>query len=344
MIDLVQRLVRIPSISRDHDGQRRVIEACLDHLPGLHVQRSASGLPWAFAATDPAPRVLFACHTDTVPVGDDWSRDPFGGELIDDRVIHGRGSVDMKGGLAAAVSAVAYAAREGLSAGLLMTSDEEIGGLGAAQAAAEFSLDKAPALVVIPEATDNKFSRGHRGAAWYTVTAHGRPAHGSTPSAGVNAISLLSEHVISRLGSVPVNTDDYLGPDTVNLGMIRGGQAPNVVPDRAELTLDFRTVAGASTIRGWLDGLPESISVVETFDLPSLRTDDVPAVMDEFAQLGPLPYFTDGAMLSPLVGDAPIVIWGPGGGDQMHTVDEVLSIASLEAAVANFQRVVRALG
>lgn len=342
-MSLVQDLIRIPSISRDHDGQRRVQETCVDALPGMSVIRSTAGLPWTFVATTDSPAVLFACHTDTVPVSDDWSRNPFSGELVDG-LIHGRGSVDMKGGLAAAVAAVSFAAGEGLSAGLLMTSDEEIGGLGAAQAAAELSLGAEPALVVIPEATDNKFSRGHRGAAWYTVTAHGRSAHGSTPSEGVNAISLLSEHVISRLGSIPVNVDDYLGPDTVNLGMISGGQAPNMVPDHAELTLDFRTVAGASEIRGWLGELPESISVAETFDLPSLRTDAVPPVLDYVEQLGPLPYFTDGAMLSPLTGRAPIVIWGPGGGDQMHTVDEVLSVASFEQAVADFQRVVRELG
>lgn len=343
-MDLLRELIRTPSISRDHDGQRRVQESCLDALPGLEVQRSTDGLPWALVSTTPAPAVLFVCHTDTVPVSGDWSRDPFSGELIDGRLIHGRGSVDMKGGLAVAVNAVAFAAREGLSAGLLMTSDEEIGALGATQAAAELSLAQPPALVVVPEATDNKFSRGHRGVAWFRIHAHGRSAHASTPSEGVNAISLLSEHVISRLETLPTNTDPYLGTDTVNLGAINGGQAPNMVPDHAELTLDLRTVAGTAGIQEWLDGLPGEFSVDQLVELAPLRTDAVPPIMAEFEDLGPLPYCTDGSVLTPLIGDAPVVIWGPGGGGQMHTVDEVLSVASYEQAVANFRRVVAELG
>lgn len=343
-MDLLRELIRIPSISRDHDGQRRVQDACLAALPELEVQRSSNGLPWTFVSTSPAPAVLFVCHTDTVPVSGDWSGDPFSGELIDGRLIHGRGSVDMKGGLAAAVDAVASAAREGLSAGLLMTSDEEIGALGATQAAAELSLGGEPSLVVVPEATDNKFSRGHRGVAWFKVHAHGRSAHASTPSKGVNAIFLLSAEVISRLDSLPANTDPYLGTDTINLGAIKGGQAPNMVPDHAELSLDLRTVAGTAQIREWLDGLGDEFSVEKLVDLSPLRTDAVPPVMSEFEDLGPLPYCTDGSVLSPLIGDAPVVIWGPGGGDQMHTVDEVLSVESYEQAVANFRRVVEELG
>lgn len=346
-LDLVQRLVRIQSVSGDLAGQRAVQEAVLDYLgDGLDVVRSEHGRPWTLVTTGAEPAVLFACHTDTVPVGDvaDWNYPPFSGELIEnDTLLHGRGSVDMKGGLAAAAGALKYAAEHGLGAALLMTSDEEIGLLGAAQAAQELTEPLAPRLVIIPEATGNRYSRGHRGGSWFTVTARGRSAHSSTPDAGINAIRLLGEHVISRIDEIPVGTDDYLGADTINLGTIHGGQAPNMVPDHAELVLDCRTVAGDAAIRAWLADLPESMTVQQTVDLPPLEPRAVPAVMDDFTELGPAPYLTDGAVLQSVVGNAPVVIWGPGGDDQMHTIDESLSIASFDTALVNYRNVVDSL-
>lgn len=345
MIELAQQLVRISSVSEDYDGQRAVMDAVVAWLrdrqvPATAVQRSSSGRPWTLISVSDAPVVLFACHVDTVPFGSGWQRAPLSGDVIDG-LLHGRGSVDMKGGLAAAADTLAWAHGEGIEVGLLLTSDEELGALGAEEAAASLSLD--PGLVIIPEATDNKYSRGHRGAAWFTAIAHGRSAHGSTPAAGINAIRLLSDKLISVLDSFPSATDDYLGSDSANIGMISGGSARNMVPDEARATLDFRTVAGGAEIRAWLEGLDPAITIEQVFDKPPLRTDSVPDALKEFEDLGPLPYFTDASVLGPIAGSAPIVIWGPGGGDQMHTVDEVMSLRSLEEAGRNYRRVVAAL-
>ncbi len=346
-IDLTSRLVAISSVTGDYHGQAAVQDVCVNYLSRreLEVTSSREGRPWTLIRTQKDPGVLFVCHTDTVPVGDvnDWTRDPHSG-LVGEGVIHGRGSVDMKGGLAAAVSVLADAATRGLGVGLLLTADEEIGGVGAAEIAGNFTLGFTPRLVVVPEATDNVYSRGHRGAAWFDVTAHGRSAHGSTPAAGVNAITLLSEKVISRLDQAPLAEDGYLGSDTINLGMISGGQAPNIVPDHAELTLDCRTVNGGAALREWLDALGPEFSVHQRFDLPSLNTETVPGVMEQFPVSGPATYFTDAAVIQDLVGGAPTVIWGPGRPDQMHTVDEVMHIDSLERALRNFRTVVDALG
>lgn len=355
-IDFLQSLIRVPSMSGDHGAQREIQDMCLQHLrergvaeQQLTVQRSRGERPWTLIATsENAPAVLFVCHTDTVPVSDaaEWSGDPFSGSLIhapDNPHLHGRGSVDMKGGLAAALECFLHAVQHGLGAAVLLTSDEETGGHGAGDAAANLTIEMAPKLVVVPEATDNHYSRGHRGASWFNVTAHGRAAHGATPAAGINAIRLLAEEVIARLDEAPSAADDYLGVDTVNLGTITGGAAPNIVPDRASLALDVRTVAGGAAFREWLDKTPASIEVEQLFELPSLSTEQVPAVMSEFIDAGPMPYFTDGAMIQNRVGGAPIVIWGPGGGDQMHTIDEQLSLSSLEQSVANYIHVLEEL-
>ena len=346
-IELTSRLVAIPSVTGDHHGQAAVQDTCLNYLSrhDLEVTTSREGRPWSLVRTPKEPALLFVCHTDTVPVGEvnDWTRNPHSG-VADGDVIHGRGSVDMKGGLAAAVTTLADAAARDLGVALLMTADEEIGGVGAAEVASSLSLGFTPQLVVVPEATDNVYSRGHRGAAWFDVTAHGRSAHGSTPAAGINAITLLSEKVISRLGTAPLSEDEYLGSDTINLGMISGGQAPNIVPDHAELTLDCRTVNGGGALRAWLDTLGPELSVHQRFDLPSLNTETVPGVLEQFPASGPATYFTDAAVIQELVGGAPTIIWGPGHPDQMHTVDEVMHVDSLAQALRNFRTVVEALG
>lgn len=344
-VDLVQELVRIPSISRNFEGQKAVQQAALSFLPNLLTIRGERERPLSYVGTSLSPTVLFACHTDTVPVSDDWELDPFSGELVDDGTyVHGRGSVDMKGGLAAAIAAVEYADSCGYEAGLLMTSDEEIGGLGASEAFEQLRLEREPQLVIIPEATDNGYSMGHRGAAWFELSAQGKAAHGSTPDEGINAIRMLADQVIAHLDEFPAATDDYLGSDSVNLGIISGGQAPNMVPDSAKMTLDFRTVAGSDEIRRWVSKRCwPGIKVDQIFDLPSLRTPSVPAAMKRYQHLGPLTYFTDGAVLHELTGNAPIVIWGPGEPDQMHTVDEKLRISSYRTAITNYCTVIRDL-
>ncbi|GAB3946194.1 M20 family metallopeptidase [Corynebacterium tapiri] len=342
-VELAQQLVRIPSFSRDHAAQRRVQDVCVDFVrsrvtaDALTVRRSAGDdAPWTLLSVGEGG-VLFACHTDTVPVGEGWSFDPHSGELKDGRLF-GRGSVDMKGGLAAGIDALIYAAERGLATSVLLTSDEEIGGFGAEAWAAQGSLN--PRLVIIPEATDNTYSRGHRGADWLTVTATGRSAHGSTPQAGVNAIRLLSTAVISLLDDAPINHDPYLGPDTINLGTITGGTAPNMVPDSASMVLDCRTVAGGDDLVAWLEGLHPAISVERTLIRPALHARDTAGLLQGFEDVGPATYFTDGALLQDAVGEAPIVIWGPGEPDQMHTVGESLLLSSYDAAVKNYCSVV----
>lgn len=350
-VTLTQELVRLPSPTGDYPGQTAVQDACLAALDAvvekLEINRMPEGRPWTLATVQgQEPTVLFVCHTDTVPTGpaSDWARDPHSGDIVDAAYIHGRGSVDMKGGLAAALAALHHAALHDLGAGVLMTSDEEIGGLGAEQFAAEFGDRLRPQLVVLPEATENTYSRGHRGASWFSVTAHGRAAHGSTPSAGVNAIRLLSDKVISALDTIPVEADEYLGLDSINLGTINGGAAPNMVPARASLTLDCRTVASGRDIRAWLESLPVAFTTEEILNRPPLEARAVPAAMDQFDDVGPVPYFTDGAMVQHVVGQAPLVVWGPGEKDQMHTVDERMLITSLDTAVANYCAVIDALG
>ena len=115
-----------------------------------------------------------------------WTHHPLSGEVVSQRII-GRGASDMKGGLAAAVTALLNTVRGDVSCGLLLTADEEIGCAGARAAAGALSALPVGA-VIIPESTANDVLLAHRGALWLRLTARGLAAHGGTPERGRNAL------------------------------------------------------------------------------------------------------------------------------------------------------------
>ncbi len=350
VVDLVRELVRRPTVSGDPRPQRDVMglisEVLRERAPHLErVDGDDADQPWTLLTTptDPdRPRLLFACHVDTVPAvdGAHWQRDPFSAEAEDGRV-WGRGGSDMKAGLVAAVAAVAAADPE-TPVGLLLTSDEEIGSKGALVAARALQGTRTGA-VVVPEATGNEVVLGHRGALWLAVRAAGRAAHGSTPHLGHNAVLDLVA-VLARAGSqLPLASEDFLGTETWNPGVIRGGTVPNVVPDAAEVLVDMRTVGDGTALQTWWRSQPEVAEVEVRVDLPPLLTSaEDPWVQALPAVVRPQPatYFTDGSVLGPVADGAPIVVWGPGTPAVMHARDEYVEVAELEQAAAAFSEAV----
>ncbi len=353
-VRLASRLVQIPSPSGDWPGQLRIIDAALAEVEAavpagtLEIARSRPGEPpWALVTVARAsgPALLFACHVDTVPVRspETWSSPPHDGSVVEGR-LHGRGAVDMKGGLAAAADALVHGARTGSPVALLLTSDEEIGCLGAAAAAPALGQGRFGA-VIIPEATENTVVLGHRGAWWAAVTVTGTAAHGSTPHLGSNAALSLARLVARADEELPLRGPGPLGAETWNLGRVEGGQAANVVPDHARAVIDHRVCGPADALRAWWAEQPETAAVETLLDLPSLQTapDDpwiarLPAPVND----SPAPYYTDGAVLAAALPGAPVAIWGPGAARHMHGTDEVLDLAELEAAVELFTTAVDA--
>lgn len=343
VVDLVRELVRRPTVSGDAGAQRAVIGVVGDVLaaaaPALQRHEGTDrDQPWTLftSATDPRrPRLLVACHVDTVPATDPagWQRDPFGADLDGGRV-WGRGGSDMKAGLVAAVAAVA-AADPQVPLALLLTSDEEIGSRGAAAAAGAVA-DLAVGAVVVPEATGNRVVLGHRGALWLAVRATGRAAHGSTPERGHNALLDLVA-VLGRAGrELPLATDPFLGTETWNPGVLQAGTVPNVVPDRAEVLVDQRTVGTGAGLADWWRAQPEVADVGVLVDLPPVRTDPADpwvAGLPATVEPGPATYFTDASVLGAVTGGAPVVVWGPGTPSVMHAVDEYVEVAEVDQAV-----------
>ena len=350
-VELVRELVRTPTVSGDAASQRGLLGTVTDVLTvaAPHLQRRAGtdpDQPWTLltSPTDPGrPRLLLACHVDTVPAADpgSWQRDPFGADLDGGRV-WGRGGSDMKAGLVAAVAALA-AAPEGAPVALLLTSDEEIGSRGAAAAAGAVA-ELEVGAVVVPEATGNRVVLGHRGALWLAVRAQGLAAHGSTPERGHNALLDLVA-VLGRAGhALPLAREPFLGEETWNPGVMRSGTVPNVVPDRAEVVVDQRTVGDGAALLAWWRAQPEVAGVDVLVDLPPVRTsagDPWVAGLPAPVEPAPAAYFTDASVLRPVVGDAPIVVWGPGTPAAMHAVDEHVEVPELRQAATAFTEALR---
>jgi acetylornithine deacetylase/succinyl-diaminopimelate desuccinylase family protein len=217
------------------------------------VVRSADGRPSLVAAlgSGARPRLAWNGHLDVVPAGDPdtWDHPPFAGTVDGGRLI-GRGAVDMKGAIGAALAAVAAIRRAGVELGgtldLHLVADEELTGLLGTRLLLERGFLTQDACVV-GEPTDLQLALAERGGAWITATSRGTAAHGSRPHLGVNAITAMARFLLRIDEVLPDREHPLVGRPTVNAAMIEGGSAPNVVPDRCVVEIDRRTVPGETS-------------------------------------------------------------------------------------------------
>ena len=287
--------------------------------------------------------LCFTGHVDVVPLGAaPWQHDPFGAEIVDGR-LYGRGSSDMKSGVAAFVAAainLADSLREGPGLSLIITAGEETGCEGAAHLV---GLDEAKLLIgtagalVVGEPTGNQPLLGHKGAFWLSASARGITAHGSMPERGDNAVYKIARAALTLENfSFEAGPHPLMGQPTLNVGMVRGGLNINSVPDAAELGIDIRSVAGQDhrqLLQCLCHTLGPHIQLRTLLDVESVFTEpDDPWMRRVFslcqARSGQAPqaqtvsYFTDAAMLRGPLGMPPTVILGPGEVAMAHQTDE----------------------
>ncbi|HEX7466294.1 MAG TPA: M20 family metallopeptidase [Usitatibacter sp.] len=301
------------------------------------------------------PPICFTGHIDTVPLGAaHWHHDAFAGETDGDR-LYGRGSTDMKSGIAAfMVAALELAPRLERTAGLtlVITAGEEIGCEGARFLADHELLDRAGAIVVA-EPTANYPYIGHKGLAWFEIETTGVTAHGSMPEVGDNAIVKMARVIGDLEGfRFPVESHAVMGKPTLNIGTIRGGLNTNSVPDEARITVDTRTVPGIDHVH-LCDSLaallaPRGAKVRKIVDTPPLYTDPanewVQEVFEACAPLldgRPVPrtitFSTDGSDLKRGFGGPPAVVLGPGEPTLAHQTDEWCSMSRVGQSVDLFR-------
>src|SRR3954468_25039603 len=218
---------------------------------------------YAFRET---PTVVFSTHLDTVP--------PYLPLREDEDAIHGRGSCDAKG-LAAAMVAAAerLAARGERRIGLLFLVGEENGSDGA-----RIACELAPKgrFLINGEPTENRLSIGQKGSLRVDLSAQGRAAHSAYPAEGVSAIAALLD-TIERIRGMPLPTDALLGQSTLNLGLIEGGVAPNVIPPSATAQLLIRTVEPSDSLKNGIRALlAPGVSVDFPVELPFHKGGNAP--------------------------------------------------------------------
>ncbi|MFL5402852.1 MAG: M20/M25/M40 family metallo-hydrolase [Gemmatimonadales bacterium] len=222
-----------------------------------------------FAYREP-PELVFSTHLDTVP--------PYIPLSEDDEVIRGRGSCDAKG-LAAAMIAAAeqLAARGERRIGLLFLVGEENGSDGAR---VSHALGPKGRFLINGEPTENRLSIGQKGSLRVDLEATGRAAHSAYPDEGVSAIAALLD-TIERIRELPLPSDPILGPSSLNLGLIAGGVAPNVIPPAASAQLLIRTVEPSEPLKARIRAVASpGVTVAFPVELPFYKGGSAPSGWD----------------------------------------------------------------
>jgi acetylornithine deacetylase len=229
-------------------------------------QRVTAGRDNLLAFREP-PALVFATHVDCVP--------PYVPLAEDAETIRGRGSCDAKGLAAAMVAAAERLADQGeRRIGLLFLVGEENGSDGARVAA---GLEPRGRFLVNGEPTENRLSIGQKGSLRIDLQATGRAAHSAYPEEGESAIAALLD-TIERIRRHPLPSDPLLGESTLNVGLIRGGVAPNVLAPEASAQILIRTVEPTDRLKAALQTLAgPGVSLGFPIELPCHKGGAAPA-------------------------------------------------------------------
>jgi succinyl-diaminopimelate desuccinylase len=275
----------------------------------------------------------------------------------------GRGACDMKGPIASALGAVAALRRAGLSlAGTLdlhLVADEELAGTHGTRVLRDQGLLDQDAAIV-GEPSEMEIALAERGGAWVTAVAHGKAAHGSQPERGVNAILTMSRFLLRLREALPDRVHPLVGSPTVNVALVSGGSAPNVVPDRCEVEIDRRIVPGEddpeevlAPFRALVADLVAErsetsieISLKDWTEAAETTGDSAIAavVRDSIAaETGASPPFVGFTGITDArfyINDAhiPTVIAGPGSLSLAHTANESIAVSEMAAAARAYAR------
>jgi acetylornithine deacetylase len=317
LLSFTRRLVDIESITGNETHVGEFLLAELNRLGYRAEKMPVEGdrfNVWAAGKQEPRPQIVFSTHMDTVP--------PFIPSKEDSERIWGRGSCDAKGIIAAQIAAAEHLRREGIHVGLLFLVGEEKDSQGAQVANQQ---PRGSRFLINGEPTENHLGLASKGTLRVELTARGRMAHSAYPELGESAIDKLLV-ALTRLRVLPLPTDPQVGPCTLNIGMIEGGRAPNVIPDFARAHLLYRLIAPADDLRRKILAAVGDLAEVNfVLEIPFMR----------LRTLNGLP-----TMIAAFTTDIPALTrWGepllvgPGSIHVAHTEHEHIEKAQLTAAV-----------
>jgi acetylornithine deacetylase len=279
---------------------------------------------FATSPEQPRPTIVFSTHMDTVP--------PFKPSSEDGNRVYGRGACDAKGIIATQITAAEQLRREGIRVGLLFLVGEERDSLGAKIANRRSAGCK---FLVNGEPTENRVAIASKGALRVEVTAQGRMAHSAYPELGDSAIDKLLQ-ALQRLRDMKLPVAEGIGPCTLNIGVIEGGRAPNVIPDKARAQLLYRLVGASEELkRGIVTAVGNLAQVEFVLEIPFVRLrtlDGLPTMVAAFT--------TDIPALSNW--GQPLLV-GPGSIHVAHTDGEYIEKKQLQDAVDLYCAIARRL-
>lgn len=261
------------------------------------------------------PEVVFSTHMDTVP--------PYFGSSEDDEAIYGRGACDAKGIIAAQIAAVErLRAGGGVKAGMLFVVGEERDSAGAMVANEQ---PRGNRYLINGEPTDNRIGLASKGALRGAVRATGKMAHSAYPELGESAIHKLLQ-ALNNVMRIELPTEPGIGPSTLNIGLIEGGRAPNVIADDALAQVMVRLVGPSDSTRVALKKAVEGLAEIDyTLEIPFMRFKTIEGLETMVAA-----FATD---IPALTNWGEPLLLGPGSIHVAHTPDEKLAKRELFAAI-----------
>jgi acetylornithine deacetylase len=332
-LDLTRRLVDIESTTYNEAA----VGAYLDRLlreRGFAVERTAVPQPTnsrytgerfnVYAGDGQRPDVVLSTHMDTVP--------PFIPSREDDLYLYGRGSCDAKGIIAAQVAAAERLREAGAAVGLLFVVGEERDSAGARMANLH---PKGSRFLINGEPTDNRLALASKGALRAEIEAHGTMAHSAYPELGDSAVHKLVQ-ALDRLLDLELPIVEGVGPSTLNIGVIEGGRAPNVIADAASAQVLVRLVGPSEGTRQAIEQAVAGLAEVAfTLEIPFIRMRQVEGLETMIAA-----FTTDIPALSNW--GEPLLL-GPGSIHVAHTPFEKIAKQELLEAVDLYYEVARRL-
>src|SRR6266567_2227788 len=328
IVALTRQLVDIESITGNEATVGHFLEQELRKL-GYESRRmpveGERANVYATSSQQPNPTIVFSTHMDTVP--------PFVPSSEDDHKICGRGSCDAKGIIATQVAAAEQLKEQGIYVGLLFLVGEERDSRGAKVANQQANGCR---FLINGEPTENRVAIASKGSLRVQLTAIGRMAHSAYPELGESAIDKLIE-ALHRLRAMPLPSDPEIGPCTLNVGVLEGGRAPNVIPDHARAQLLYRLIGSAEQLRREILATVGDLAKAEfTLEIPFVRLrtfEGLPTMVAAFT--------TDIPALSNW--GQPLLV-GPGSIHVAHTEGEYVEKKQLHEAVKLYCEVARKLG
>jgi acetylornithine deacetylase len=326
-IRFTRQLVDIESVTGNEAAVGQYLATQLESL-GYNVERMPveGDRINVFAAppNDPEPPLVFSTHMDVVP--------PWFPSSEDADNIYGRGSCDAKGIIAAQIAAAEQLNRAGVPVGLLYVSGEERDSLGAHVANQHA---RGSRFIVNGEPTESRMALASKGALRVEITSHGKMAHSAYPELGESAIDKLLD-ALQALRSMKLPNNPDGGPSTLNIGIIEGGRATNVIPDHAKAQLLYRIVEPSEHLRRQIvEAVGIRADVDFVLDIAYMRFRTVPGIPTMTAS-----FTTDIPKLSNW-GEP--VLFGPGSILVAHTDKEFISKRELLEAVTSYQKIARHL-